>query len=116
MTTENRNNERRDGTNDGQRRGEHLSAATNKHETVGEPIEQLIHFWFVRRLYSEGQREKLITVESRLEAGSNTFIVALRVAGGDGKRTLCVGVQLGHPVPGGYKYGVLAYRLGESRM
>jgi hypothetical protein len=40
-----------------------------------------------------------------VEAGSNTSTVALLVIGGDEKETQCLGVYLGHPVPGGYKYG-----------
>jgi hypothetical protein len=35
-----------------------------------------------------------------MEAGSNTTTVALRVVGGDEKGTQCLGVKLGHPVPG----------------
>jgi hypothetical protein len=42
----------------------------------------------------------------------NTSTVVLRVTGGDGKRTQCLGVQLGHPVPGGYKYGNLFLQVG----
>jgi hypothetical protein len=36
----------------------------------------------------------------------------LRVVRGDGKGTQCPGVYLGHPVPGGYKYGDLALQVG----
>jgi hypothetical protein len=43
-----------------------------------------------------------------VEAGSNISIVALQVVGGDEKETQCLGIYLGHPVPGEYKYGVLA--------
>jgi hypothetical protein len=32
---------------------------------------------------------------------------------GDGRGTQCAGVYLGHPVPGGYKYGDLALQVGE---
>jgi hypothetical protein len=39
----------------------------------------------------------------RVEVGSNTYTVALRVVGGDKKGAQCLGVKLGHPVPGGYK-------------
>jgi hypothetical protein len=54
---------------------------------------------------------------SRVEAGYNTFTVALRVVRGDGKGTQCLGVYLGHPVPGGYKYGELALQVrGVSRI
>jgi hypothetical protein len=49
---------------------------------------------------------------SRVEAGSNTSIVALRVVGGDEEGTQCLGVKLGHPVPGGYKYGDLSLQIG----
>jgi hypothetical protein len=48
----------------------------------------------------------------RVEAGSNTSTVALRVVGGDEKGTQCLGLQPGHPVPGGYKYGDLALQVG----
>jgi hypothetical protein len=40
-----------------------------------------------------------------VEVGSNTSTVALRVVGGDEKGTQCLGVQLGHSVPGGYNTG-----------
>jgi hypothetical protein len=49
---------------------------------------------------------------SRVEAGSNTSTVALRVAGGDEKGTQCLEVKLGHHIPGGYKYGDLALQVG----
>jgi hypothetical protein len=48
---------------------------------------------------------------SRVEAGSNTSTVALRVVGGDETGTQCLGVELGHPVPGGYKYGDLTLQF-----
>jgi hypothetical protein len=51
---------------------------------------------------------------SRVEAGSNTSTIAPRVVRGDEKGTQCLGVQLGHPVPGGYKYGDLARQTGGS--
>jgi hypothetical protein len=37
----------------------------------------------------------------RVEAGSNTSTVALRVVGGNEKGIQYLGIQLGHPVPGG---------------
>jgi hypothetical protein len=49
--------------------------------------------------------------ESRVEPGSDTFTVALRVVGGDEKRTRCLGIQPEHPVPGGYRYGDLALQV-----
>jgi hypothetical protein len=36
--------------------------------------------------------------------GFNLFTVALRVVGGNKKGNQCLGVYLGHPVPGGYKF------------
>jgi hypothetical protein len=47
-----------------------------------------------------------------VEAGSSTSTVSLRVEGGDEKGTQFLGVYLGHPVPGGYKYGDLAHQVG----
>jgi hypothetical protein len=44
---------------------------------------------------------------SRVEAGSNTSAVALRVVGGDGKEPCA----WGHSVPGGYKHGDLALQV-----
>jgi hypothetical protein len=48
------------------------------------------------------------TKTSRVEAGSNTSTVALRVVGGEEWETQC----LGHHVPGGYKYGDLTLQVG----
>jgi hypothetical protein len=48
-----------------------------------------------------------------MEAGSNTSTVALRVVAGNEKGTQCPGAQLGHPVPGGYKYEDLTLQVGE---
>jgi hypothetical protein len=53
------------------------------------------------------------TIPTRVEAGSNTSTVALRVVGGDEKGIQCLGLQLGHPVPGGYKYGDPALQFGR---
>jgi hypothetical protein len=50
--------------------------------------------------------------QSRLEVGQNTSTIALRVLRGHGEGTQCPGVHLGHPVPGGYKYGDLALQVG----
>jgi hypothetical protein len=47
-----------------------------------------------------------------VEAGSNNSTVALRVAGGEGKGTQYLGLQLSHPVPGEYKYGDIALQVG----
>jgi hypothetical protein len=52
------------------------------------------------------------TVQPRVEAGSNTSTVPLRVVGGDRKGTQFLGVKPGDPVPGGYKYGDLAFQVG----
>jgi hypothetical protein len=48
-----------------------------------------------------------------IEEGSNTSTIALRVVGGEEKGTQCLGGQLGHLVPGGYKYGDVALQAGE---
>jgi hypothetical protein len=39
----------------------------------------------------------------------------LRVVRGNRKGTQSLGVHLGHPVPGGYKYGDLAFQDGASQ-
>jgi hypothetical protein len=44
-------------------------------------------------------------------AASTTSTVTLRVVGGDEKETQCLGVQLGHPVTGGYRYGGLIFQV-----
>jgi hypothetical protein len=49
---------------------------------------------------------------SHVEAGSDISTVG--VVGGDEKETQCLGIKLGHPVPGGYKYGDLALQVGGS--
>jgi hypothetical protein len=72
------------------------------------------------KLYTESYPFKLrhpqavtyYQVSSRVEAGSNTSTVALRDVGGDEKGTQCLGTYLGHPVPGGYKYGDLVLQVG----
>jgi hypothetical protein len=51
-------------------------------------------------------------VQTLVEAGSNSSTVALRVVEGDEKGTQFLGVQLGHPLPGGNKYGDLALQVG----
>jgi hypothetical protein len=85
--------------------------------TTEELSEAVFSVRSVPRLYND-ETLTLIRREavSRVEAGSNTSTVALRVVGGDEKGTQCLGVELGHPIPGGYKYGDLALRLGESRI
>jgi hypothetical protein len=47
-----------------------------------------------------------------VERGFNTSTIALKVVGGNGKGTQCLGVYLRHPVPGGYKYRGLAFQIG----
>jgi hypothetical protein len=44
--------------------------------------------------------------------GGCTSTVALGGVGSDGKGTQCLGVLLGHLVPGGYKYEDLALQVG----
>jgi hypothetical protein len=46
-----------------------------------------------------------------VEVGSNTSIVALRVVKGTEKGPPCLGLEPGHPIPGGYKYGDLALQV-----
>jgi hypothetical protein len=47
-----------------------------------------------------------------VEAVYNTYTVAMRVVRGDNEGTQCPGVKLGYSVPGGYKYGDLAFQVG----
>jgi hypothetical protein len=47
-----------------------------------------------------------------VEAGLNTFTIALRVAGGDEKGAQYLEEKLGHLVLGGYKYGELVLQVG----
>jgi hypothetical protein len=63
--------------------GKHISAAVNQHATVEEAV---FSVGAAPRLHNE---EKL---KARVEAGSNTSTVALRVVGGDEKGTRCLGV------------------------
>jgi hypothetical protein len=51
-----------------------------------------------------------------MEAGSNISTEALRVIEGDEKGTQCLGLKLGHPVLGVYKYGVLALQVVDTRV
>jgi hypothetical protein len=51
-------------------------------------------------------------IMDRVEAVSNISTVALRVVGGDEKGTQCLGINPGHPVHGGYKYGDLDLQVG----
>jgi hypothetical protein len=55
-------------------------------------------------------------VQPRVEAGSNTSTVALRVVRGDEKGTQCRGggVKLDYPVSRLYKYGNLALQVWGS--
>jgi hypothetical protein len=55
-------------------------AATDMHATIEELLEAVFSVRSVPRLYNEGRL--------RLEAGSNTSTVALRVVGGDEKGSL----------------------------
>jgi hypothetical protein len=48
----------------------------------------------------------------RAKAVPNTSTVTLRVLGGEEKGTQCLRVQLGQPIPGGYKYGDPALEIG----
>jgi hypothetical protein len=58
-------------------------------ETSLELLEAVFPMRFAPRLNGEHEA-----------AGSNTSTVALCVVGGDEKGTQCLGLKLGHPVPG----------------
>jgi hypothetical protein len=60
-----------------------MSAVTDTHSTKEKLWETVFTMRFVPRLYSEGKWEKL--ARARVEAGSNTSTVALRVVGSDEK-------------------------------
>jgi hypothetical protein len=66
--------------------------------------------WSAPRLFARQLRSN--THFPRVEAGSNNSTVALRVVGDYEKGTQCLEVKLGHPLPGGYKYGDLALKVG----
>jgi hypothetical protein len=78
-------------------------------DTVGGGVLYSVHLEFMR----QGVADLPSMVWRRVKI---TSTVALRVVKGDGKETQCLGVQLGQPVPGGYKYGDLASRLGETQI
>jgi hypothetical protein len=63
-----------------QRCGKHMSAVVNQHPTIGKAV---ISMEATPRLYNEDLR--LLELDTRVEAGSNTSTVALRVVGGDEK-------------------------------
>jgi hypothetical protein len=62
------------------------------------------------RLYNDDPR--IFESSPRVQSGSHTSTVALRVEGGDEKGIQCLGVYLGQPVSGGYKYGDLTLQVG----
>jgi hypothetical protein len=68
-------------------------------------LEELLELMFSLRSAPRLHKEPIIFCSEviRAEAGSNTSTAALRVVGGEGKGTKCLGVYPGHPVPGGYK-------------
>jgi hypothetical protein len=41
--------------------GKHISAAINQHATTDELLEAVFSVWFVPRLYSKDQQEKLVS-------------------------------------------------------
>jgi hypothetical protein len=49
---------------------------------------------------------------SHVEAGSNTSTLALRAVGDNENDTQCLGVLLGHAVPGEYKYEDVTLQVG----
>jgi hypothetical protein len=64
----------------------------------------------VRSVQRYTEDSQLRISRQSVEAGSNTSTIALRVVGGEEKGTQCPGMQLVHLVPGGYKYGDLAFQ------
>jgi hypothetical protein len=70
-------------------------------------IETAFTMLFVPRRYKGTPSATTLSVE----AGSNTPTVALWVTGDNEKCSQCLGLYLGQPVPGGYKYGVLALQV-----
>jgi hypothetical protein len=95
-----------------QRLDKHLSAATNKQEIIEEYLEAAFSMRSVLMLYNEDTSRVRSGWTPSVQTGSNSSTVALRVVGGDEMGTQCLGVKLGHSVPGGYKYGNLAFQDG----
>jgi hypothetical protein len=50
--------------------------------------------------YVDVQHRQYSENTAHVEVGSNTSTVALRIVGGEDKGTQCLGVWLGHPIPG----------------
>jgi hypothetical protein len=66
-----------------------VPAATDMHTTIEELLEAVFSMQSMMKLYKEDQQDsKNVRGESRVEAGSNTSTVALRVVGGDEKGSL----------------------------
>jgi hypothetical protein len=75
-----------------QRLGKHVRAATNTHETIEVLLETVFSTRSVPRRYKEDNWGNQVSErELRVEAGSKTSTVALRVVGGD-EGTQCLGV------------------------
>jgi hypothetical protein len=70
--------------------------------------------WSVPRCYKQGTRLELS--QSRVEAGSNTSIVALRVVGDDEKEPSVWGYNRATLFLGDINTGTWPSKLGESRI
>jgi hypothetical protein len=69
-----------------QRLGKHVPAETDTHATIEVLLETMFSTWSVQRSYNEDNWTK--KRQTRVEAGSNTSTVILRVVGGDEKGSL----------------------------
>jgi hypothetical protein len=84
--------------------GNHLHVTSYARTRYSQPIERLHvagYFCIISRLYNHLAIRR-----------GNTSTVTLGVVRDDVKGTQCPGVWLGHPVPGGDKYGNFALQVG----
>jgi hypothetical protein len=68
--------EQEDAATDRQRHHKHISAETNRHATKEELLGVVFSVWFTPRLYTEDQREKLISRKSESAFGSRELQVS----------------------------------------
>jgi hypothetical protein len=87
---------------------------SDKHTST--TINILLEAVFSTRSVQSGCKKENWVYPVRVEAGSNTYTVALRVVDSDGKGTQCLGLQLAHPVSGDKNTGTWHSRLEESRI
>jgi hypothetical protein len=72
------------------RQPKHVSLATNMHITIQVLFETVFSLWSILRFYKESPDKELD--KSCVEVGSNNSTVTLRVVGGNGKGTQCLGI------------------------